>query len=110
MQIIDLVNELGVDIGASYLKTFRLCNANDLTNYTGYCQVRKTSTDTNVILSPTIEILNKDTFNLKILFSAFTGSTVAGDYYYDVFFASVSDRFYAVGGRFQLIKRITVIV
>lgn len=105
---IDLVNEYAVNIGATYRVAFQLCNAPDLEDYTGYCQIRSTLAS-NVILEPEINILTKDTFELVIPFGAFTGSITPGNYLYDVLFAKVDDRFFPIAGKIQLIQRVTSI-
>lgn len=111
MITIDLINENSVEIGASYTVAYQLCNAPDLTQYAGYCQIRLNNTSTDIILTPIVNILSKDTFSIKIPYSAYTTATAPGNYQYDVLFSKNdnSDRFYAVGGKISLVRRITKI-
>ena len=51
---LDLVNENSVSIGASYKIQIQLCNAPDITLYTGYCQVKQAVGSTEIILTPRI--------------------------------------------------------
>lgn len=109
---IDLLNENSIEIGANYNATFQLCNSPDLTQYTGICQIRQSNVSTDIILSPVVQILNKDTFNIKLLYSVYPNTIVAGNYVYDTLFSKIdnTDRFYAVGGKIQIVKRVTKIV
>jgi hypothetical protein len=108
---IDLINENAIEIGANYLATFQLCNSPDLTLYTGVCQIRQTNTATDIILTPTVQILNKDTFSIKIQYTVYPVTLAAGNYVYDALFSKTdgTDRFYAVGGKIQIVKRVTKI-
>lgn len=106
---IDLINDYAVNIGATYRIAFQLCNAPDLTDYTGDCQIKSNLASTAVVLEPTINVLTKDTFELVIPFGDFTGSIGAGNYIYDVLFSKVDDRFYAIAGKVQLVQRVTSI-
>lgn len=107
MITLDLTNERAVDIGSSYSIDVRLCNAPDLTPYTGKSQIKSNAQSTTVILEPVVTVLTKDTFNFKIPFNLFTAEIAQGSYSYDVLFSSATDRFYAVGGKIQLVQRIT---
>jgi hypothetical protein len=105
--VIDLINEFAVNIGATYIISIQLCNAPDLTLYDGYSQIRTNNTSENIVLSPTITVISKDVFELRIPFNDFSGSVVPGLYQYDVLFSNAGNRFYAVGGKVQILKRIT---
>ena len=104
---LDLVGDYSVNIGSTYSITIQLCNAPDLMLYTGYSQIRQNNTSETVILEPTITVLNKDIFKLEIPYTAFPTDILAGNYQYDVMFANATDRFFAIGGKVTLIKRIT---
>lgn len=108
MVTLDLIGDLAIEIGATYDRvTVQLCNADDLTAYTGVCHVKTAISDTTSILTPTIEITNKDTFKIIVPFSGFGISAIAGNYIYDVLFTSATRKFYAIGGKVQLIARVT---
>lgn len=106
---VDLINEYAVNIGATYRVAFQLCNAPDLEDYTGTCQIKANLASETVVLEPEINVLTKDTFELIIPFGAFTGSITAGNYIYDVLFAKVDDRFFPIAGKVQLVQRVTSI-
>lgn len=105
--ILDLIGDYAVNIGSTYTIQVQLCNAPDLQDYTGTCQIKQTASSIDVILTPTIEVLTKDIFKLTIPYGDFTGSIAPGNYVYDVLFSSVNDRFYPVGGKIQLVQRVT---
>jgi hypothetical protein len=112
MVIIDLINDNSIEIGANYEASFKLCNAPDLSDgYSGYCQIRTNNQSNLVILSPRVNIVSKDLFTISIAFNDYPVDIIAGNYQYDVLFASstTGNRFYAVGGKIQIIKRITTI-
>lgn len=106
---IDLIGDRAVNIGASYKVQIQLCNAPDLATYTGgSCQIKSSNTSDEVILSPTINVLSKDVFEIDIPFNLFTSVVLAGTYVYDVLFSKADHKFYAIAGKIQLIKRVTV--
>jgi hypothetical protein len=109
MVTIDLLAENGVEIGASYKASFQVCGMPDLQSYTGVCQIRTSNTDTTIILSPVVEISTKDVFSIGVNFLSYPSTISPGTYQYDVLFTKTdnTDRFYAVGGKIQIIKRIT---
>lgn len=108
---LDLVNENQVNIGATYRLQIQLCNAPDLTQYTGFCQVRESVGSTVIILTPRINVLSKDIFEIFIPHTDFTLSNLPGNYLYDVGFNKLdsSERFYTVAGKIQLVRRVTTI-
>ena len=109
---LDLALENQVNIGATYRLQIQLCNAPDLTLYTGLCQVRQSVGSPEVILTPRINILSKDIFEIYIPHTDFSLTTLPGSYLYDVAFNKLdnTDRFYAVAGKIQLVRRVTEIV
>lgn len=106
---IDLINDNGVEIGANFNASFQLCNSPDLTLYTGVSHIRQNNTATEIILQPSVQIITKDTFSIKLLYSVYPTNIAPGNYFYDVLFSKndLTDRFFAVGGKIQIIKRIT---
>ncbi|NJM20427.1 MAG: hypothetical protein HC907_17815 [Richelia sp. SM1_7_0] len=108
---IDLIGENSVNIGSDYSVRIRLCDAPDLTEFTGSCHIRANNLSTAVIIiSPIVNVLTKDLFELKIPYTDFTELVVAGNYVYDVLFLKTSDttdRFFPVGGKVAFIQRIT---
>jgi hypothetical protein len=109
MVTIDLINENAIEIGATYKASFRLCNHPDLLLFTGVCQIRVNNTSTTAILTPIVNIITKDTFSIDLDFDVYPDNLAAGNYQYDVLFSSSGERFYAVGGKIQIVKRITAI-
>lgn len=109
MITIDLINENAIEIGATYKASFRLCNHPDLTLFTGVCQIRTNNTATTAILTPVVNIITKDTFSIDLDFDVYPSDIAAGNYQYDVLFRNTDQRFYAVGGKIQIVKRITAI-
>lgn len=108
---LDLIEDNAINIGATFQKEIQLCNFPDLTEYTGLSQIRLSNTSDTVILSPTITVITKDIFKIVIPYTAYNNVTVeAGNYVYDVLFSKTDDRFYAVGGKAQLIRRVTTVI
>jgi len=106
---LDLINEACINIGETYSMGVQLYNADDLTNYTGFCQVKQSPASTDVVLTPTIVVLSKDTFSINVGFDDYPPALVPGSYQYDVLFTSTLKRFYAICGKVQILKRITSI-
>lgn len=106
---LDLIAENAVNIGATYRTKIQLCNAPDLTLYIGTCQIRQAPASTDIILTATINILSKDLFEMVIPYGIFNTTIQAGNFVYDVLFSKTDDRFYAIGGKIQLVKRVTQI-
>lgn len=107
--IIDLIGDNAVSIGTTYSVSFQLCSAPDLTLYSGASQIKVNNLSPEIILSPIVNVITKDLFELTIPYGLFTSNIQAGNYQYDVLFTRPEDRFYAVAGKIQLIKRITQI-
>lgn len=106
---LDLKEENAVEIGADYSLTIQLCGADDLTLYQGICNIKASLDSAEILLSPTIQIVNKDTFNINIAFSNYPPTVVAGNYIYDVLFYKTDKRFYAIEGKIQVLKRVTTV-
>jgi hypothetical protein len=106
---LDLINEYSVSIGSTYKIDVQLCNAPDLMLYTGVSQIRSNISSTDILLTPNISILSKDLFQMVIPFTAFNTNIQPGNYVYDVLFTKTDDRFYAIAGKIQLVKRVTQI-
>lgn len=106
---LDLVNENAVEIGADYTITVELNDAPALTEYTGTCFVKVNLESSEILIQPVITVLNHNSFSLSIPFTSFSPATKAGSYVYDVLFirANPPNRFYACGGKIQLLKRVT---
>lgn len=104
---LDLIGDYSVSIGSTYRISIQMCNAPDLTLYTGVSQVRASNSSTDVVLTPSINILTKDLFEFVIPYTLYTNTIQPGNYAYDVMFRKTDDRFYAIAGKIQLIKRIT---
>lgn len=104
---LDLINEAAINIGESYEIGVQLYNADDLTGYSGFCQIRQSPASTDIILSPVISVLSKDTFSINVDFDGYPLNLVPGTYQYDVLFSSSEKRFYAICGKVQILKRIT---
>lgn len=107
---LDLNNELAVEIGANYDLTIQLCGCDDLTLYQGICNVKSDLLATTILFSPTIEIVNKDTFKLLINFGSIPLNLLNSTAIYDVLFFNLLSRFFAVEGKMQLIKRVTTVI
>jgi hypothetical protein len=104
---IDLTGENAAEIGANYEISITLSGVDDLLEYQGICQVKSAIDSTEIIISPTVEILNKDSFRLLVNYDAYPTTLIAGNYFYDVLFYKISKRFYAIEGKIQIIKRVT---
>jgi hypothetical protein len=104
---LDFIKENSVEIGSTFIATIQLCEAPNLTQYTGICQVRSDENSSDILFSPTISVVSHDIFTLTIPFGAWINSIVAGSFKYDVLFYKSDDRFYAVRGNMILIKPIT---
>jgi hypothetical protein len=104
---LDFIKENSIEIGSTFEATIQLCDAPDLTNYTGLCYVKVDENSTDSILTPTILSVSHNLFVFNISSDSWTG-VVAGLYKYDVLFSSVDgNKFYAVRGVINLIKPIT---
>lgn len=102
---LDFINENAIEIGADFSVTITLLNAPNLNDYNGYCHVFNGQ---NKLLEPSIVITDIDTYKLNISHTDLVNQT-AGIFDYDVLFVRSTNRFYANGGKFQLIKRLTII-
>lgn len=111
MITIDLSGDNVIEIGATYVASFTCCGLPDLTDFTGTCQVRLNNTSVDVLLTPTVTVIDKDKFSININYAAYPPDLVAGTYQYDVLFSKNdnSQRFYAIGGKAVVVKRITII-
>lgn len=107
---LDLNGDNAVEIGADYEISIQLCNADDLLEYVGICNVKQSVDSDLILLSPTITIVNKDTFTLSIDFGGYPDTLNSGNYLYDVLFYKPEKRFYAVYGKIQFIRRISELI
>lgn len=99
-----------IDIGASFKATIQLCDAPNLLDYQGRCDVRANEDSTEILLQPSITIANHDTFNITIPHTVYNSSFNAGNYRYDVLFYKTDDRFFAIRGTMAFVKTITKLV
>lgn len=108
---IDLIGENTVEIGATYKASFSCCGLPDLNEYVGNCQIRVNNTSTEVILSPSVTVIDKDKFSIGIAHTAYPSNLTPGTYQYDVLFIKndATERFYAIGGKVLITKRITIV-
>lgn len=107
---LDLINENAAEIGSSYEITIELCGTDDLTLFSGVSQIKTSVQDTTILLSPTVTVIDNRTFKLSIAFGDYPTNLNAGNYTYDVLFYNTTKRFYAVEGKFQIIRRVTAII
>lgn len=103
---VDLVDAYAVELNSNFECVMQLNNAPDLTLYTGYSQVRTSVNDTTISLNFTVQILNKNTFKVSANYNSYAG-LAPGNYVYDVLFTKADHRFYAVGGKVQIVQRVT---
>lgn len=106
----DLIGDYAINIGSTYDIKFQLCNAPDLTEYVGACQIRQSIPSIEILLSPIVTVLSKDIFGIKIPFDAYPENIAPGNYVYDVMFSKTDYRFYPIGGKCQLIQRVTRVI
>jgi hypothetical protein len=108
---INLTGEYAININTKYELSIQLANAYELSGYNGYCQIR--NSDNVVVVTATIEVVNNDIFKIKIFPNMFTVGLEPGSYVYDVLFVGKTDpnnRFYPVGGKCQLVKRVSQVL
>lgn len=109
MVIIDLINNEAIEINSTYQASFKLTGFADLTQFVGECQIKVSNAESAVVLSPDVNIINKDIFSINVAFDDYPIDISPGNYQYDVLFSNSSERFYAVGGKVQIVRRITQI-
>ena len=105
---VDLIEALAIELNSNFEIVIQLNNAPDLSLYTGFSQVRSNINDSTIALNLNVQILNKNTFKLSANYNSYN-NIVPGNYVYDVLFTKADHRFYAVGGKVQIIQRVTKI-
>lgn len=103
---VDFKDEYSIEIGANWDISIELCGTDDLTTYTGKCQI---NSGLIVLLNPIVTIVNKNVFKISINWSAYPVDLVAGTYDYDVLFYKSTNRFYAIQGKVVIVRRITIV-
>lgn len=108
---LDLINENAVELFADYSCVIELNDAPILTDYNGYCYIKVSVESADIILQPKINILTVNSLEISIAFNEYPSTIKAGTFEYDVLLIKKdnSHRFYAVGGKIQLLKRVTVL-
>lgn len=103
---VDLKDDYSIEIGANWDVSFELCGADDLTLYTGKCQINSQA----AIVNPQVIIINKNTFRLFLNWSEYPVNLVPATYDYDVLFYKTNSRFFAIQGKVTIVERITTVV